>query len=159
MKIKFKLMIVLLFFSAAIHTVCAQGITFRSHAGFGHMRSAPKNYNGLVTHFGGRVMLNAADARKYGAEATFFHPRNGENYTAFGIVLENKKWDWFAMSIGTVGYFGFLGTRDNPVGMTTNLGWEPNRPKKFKPVASYRTDIIFYHRITTTHSVSIGFAW
>ena len=137
----------------------ASGIVLRPHGGIGHLKAEETKFSGLISHVGGRIVLSAAAGRKYGLEATYFHPTNGDDFVSLGIVLENKQWSWFNMSIGTIGFFHFLDTSDNPVGLTTNLGWEPERYKIFKPFITYRTDIIFHDRIAVMHSLSLGFSW
>lgn len=139
--------------------VQAQGVIFRPHIGMGHLKTAATKFNGVVSHFGGRIVLSADAGRKYGLEATYFHPNKGDDFVSLGIILENKKWNWFNMSIGTIGFFHFLDTSDNPVGLTTNLGWEPERFKFIKPFITYRTDIIFHDRTAAMHSLSLGFSW
>ena len=136
-----------------------KGIEFRHHGGFGYLRSSETDLSSSVFHIGGRVMLHANDHRKYGLEATYFSLTNGNAHTAIGIILENKIGAWFTMSIGTVGYFHYANTRDNPVGLTTNLGWESQKFKKINPFITYRNDFIFHDRPAITQSLSVGFRW
>ena len=141
------------------HIAHAKGIEFRHHGGFGYLRSPDAKLSSRVFHIGGRVMLSASDNRKYGLEATYFSLTNESNHTSIGIILENKIGKWFTMSIGTVGYVHYANTSDNPVGLTTNLGWESPRFRKIKPFITLRNDFIFHDRTATTQSLSVGFSW
>jgi len=67
-----------------------------------------------------------------------------------------RLWNWFNMSIGTVGYFGYGADSINPVGLMTNLGWEPSHYEKFKPFVTYRNDVIFSEDMDVSYSVSVG---
>ena len=81
-----------------------------------------------------------------------------EEVFAIGIVLEQRLFEWFNMSIGTVGYFNYGVDRSNVIGLTSNLGWEPNNHNiPFKPFVTYRSDTIFADNIETINSISIGF--
>jgi len=137
----------------------AGGIVFRPQAGFGYLKTPGTKYSGSVFHVGGRLLLSADGSRKYGLEVTYFQLENKDNHTCIGIILENKNWKWFNMSIGTVGFFQYGATSDNPVGLTTNLGWEPEQFKQIKPFITYRTDIIFHDRTVITQSLSLGLSW
>jgi len=134
------------------------GVLFRPHAGYGYSDSSDSEYDGAVFHAGGRLLLDVTGNRRYGLEATWFNLKDGDDFTSLGIILEQRLWTWFNMSIGTVGYFGYGENSDNPVGLTTNLGWEPDYDS-FKPFITYRNDIIFYDSTVTVHSLSIGFSW
>lgn len=139
--------------------VYAKGFIARPHTGFGYFKTPGTKYSSSVSHIGGRLLLSADGPRKYGLEATYFHLNNGDDHIALGIILENKIRKWFNMSIGTVGFFHYRDTSDNPVGLTTNLGWEPEKFKQIKPFITYRTDIIFHDRTAITQSLSIGLSW
>ncbi|MCL0047233.1 hypothetical protein M1M98_03105 [Thermodesulfovibrionales bacterium] len=80
-----------------------------------------------------------------------------EEVFAIGIVLEQRLFEWFNMSIGTVGYFNYGVDHSNVIGLTSNLGWEPNNHIPFKPIVTYRSDTIFADNIETINSISIGF--
>jgi len=74
-------------------------ILFRPQAGIGAM-------NGVqYWHEGFRLLLNASDTKKYGLEYSRVHTVQGD-YIASGIVLEEKRFGWLNLSIGTIGYNG-----------------------------------------------------
>lgn len=123
-------------------------LTLRPHGGFGSEGSK---------HYGGRILLNAGEIRKYGLEFSKFETNN-DSFSSIGIVLEQRLFEWFNMSIGTVGYFDYGVNNENTVGLVSNLGWEPNNHIPFKPFITYRTDLILAKDKTKTyHSLSIGF--
>ncbi len=72
------------------------------------------------------------------------------------IVLEQRLFHWFNMSIGTIGYFDYGIDSDNLIGLTTGLGWEPDNNIAFKAFITYRNDVVFDQNTDTIHSISIG---
>ena len=121
-------------------------IQIRPHFGYGTKESK---------HYGLRVLLNSSDTQAYGLEFTKFQTKD-DDFTTMGIVLEQRLWGWFSMSIGTVGYFDYQD--ENVVGLVSNLGWEPDNHIPFKPFITYRGDVIFGKAKTETiHSISAGF--
>lgn len=149
----------LLYFQGIVVFAYAGGFVARPHAGLGYLSTPGTNEGSSVSHVGGRLLLSADGSRKFGLEATYFHLNTEDNHVCLGIILENKNWQWFNMSIGTVGFFHFRATSDNPVGLTTNLGWEPERFKQIKPFITYRMDIIFHSQTAITQSLSVGLSW
>jgi hypothetical protein len=131
----------------------------RPQAGYGYMDSSDSSNNGKISHAGLRILLNAGESRRYGLEATRFRLSDGGYFSSLGVVLEQRLWSWFNMSIGTVGYFDYGNDSKNPVGLMTNLGWEPSNSKNFKPFITYRNDTIFSENTDTAHSISIGFTF
>lgn len=121
--------------------------SFRPHFGYGSVES------NSVYHYGGRILLPADDIRKYGLEITKFETDYDE-FTSIGIVLEQKLFNWFNMSIGTIGYFDYGVDSDNLIGLTTNLGWEGNN----NIFVTYRQDMIFDQQTDIINSISIGFS-
>ena len=122
-------------------------IAIRSHFGFGSDNSE---------HYGVRVLLESSDNQSYGLEFTNFKTDNDE-FNAIGIVLEQRLWDWFNMSIGTIGYFDYGVDDQNVVGIVSNLGWEPNNHIPFNPFVTLRNDIIFAKDETDSlYSISFG---
>lgn len=119
--------------------------------------------SGISTHAGLRILQSANEYKKAGLEATYIdiHQSNGSGirYLAAGIVLEQKKWNWFNMSIGTIGYFGLSNATANSPGAVANLGWEPDRAGLFKPFITYRVDAIFTSPATQINSLSMGLNW
>ncbi len=128
----------------------------RPQVGYGYMDSSSLSNNGSINHVGLRILLNTGENKRYGLEATRFHLNNAKSFGSLGIVLEQRLWNWFNMSIATIGYFNYKIGSKNPVGLMTNLGWEPNSYKNFKPFITYRNDIIFSEDIDIVYSISIG---
>jgi predicted choloylglycine hydrolase len=110
-----------------------------------------------IYHYGVRIMLPAGDIRRWGLEVTKFD--GDDDFTALGIILEQRLFEWFNMSIGTVGYFDYGNDSDNVVGLTTSLGWEPDNHIPFKPFITYRSDVIFGSNTDVVHSISAGFSF
>jgi hypothetical protein len=129
------------------------GLIFRPHFGYGMLD------DDSVYHYGGRILLPASDIRRYGLEITQFVDNHDESFSSIGIVLEQRLFKWFNLSIGTIGYFDYGLDSENIVGLMTNLGWEPDNYKSFKPYITYRNDVIFGDNTDTIHSLSIGFSW
>jgi len=126
-------------------------IVFRPHSGYGFIANGKG-----ISHYGGRILLSTNNFQKYGLEVTAFDSKDKE-FISIGIILEQRPFEWFNMSIGTVGYFNFGHKSDNAPGLTTNLGWEPDNHIPFKPFVTYRTDVIFSNSIDIVNSLSIGF--
>jgi len=127
-------------------------IIFRPHFGYGYIEGES------IYHYGGRILLPADSIRKYGLEITKFGSKD-DHFSSIGIVLEQRLFDWFNMSIGTIGYFDYGVDSDNVIGLTTNLGWEPDNHIPFKPFVTYRNDVIFNNHTDVIHSISVGFAF
>jgi len=107
-------------------------------------------------HYGVRLLLKSSKKQAYGLELTKFKT-NDDEFDAIGIVLEQRLWEWFNMSIGTVGYFDYGVDKQNVVGLVSNLGWEPNNHIPFNPFVTLRNDIIFEKdEIKKLNSVSFG---
>ena len=134
-------------------------LVVRPQVGYGYMGSSSPSNKGSVQSFGLRVLLGAGEVKKYGLEATKFQLKNGRSFSSLGIVIEQRLWGWFHMSIGTVGYFNYDTVLKNPVGLMSNLGWEPVTYKNFKPFVTYRNDLIFAEPRAVVHSLSIGFSF
>ncbi|RKZ42341.1 MAG: hypothetical protein DRQ49_02170 [Gammaproteobacteria bacterium] len=128
-------------------------VIVRPHFGYGMLDDES------VYHYGGRILLPVTDNRSYGLELTKFVGDNDESFSSIGIVLEQRLFNWFNMSIGTIGYFDYGVDSDNVIGLTTNLGWEPDNHIPFKPFVTYRNDMIFGNETDSIHSLSIGFSW
>lgn len=114
-------------------------------------------------HFGGRILLKSGKKQAYGLEFTRFEIEDESNSTekikfnTIGIVLEQKLFGWFNMSIGTVGYFDYGPDEQNVVGLVSNLGWEPSYTGWFKPFVTFRNDLIFDTDETKSiSSISLG---
>ena len=121
-------------------------LKIRPHFGYGTEESE---------HYGLRALLNSSDTQAYGLELTKFKTKD-DDFSTIGMVLEQRLWGWFNMSIGTVGYFDYQ--NENTVGLVSNLGWEPDNHIPFKPFVTYRNDTIFRKDKTDSmHSISAGF--
>lgn len=140
----------LLSFSPAL--LADPSLLIRPQAGWG---KATDGASEEVSHAGARLLLSANEAQRYGLELSRFHAES-HDFTAAGIVLEQRVGRVFNMSIGTVGYFGFDGSSGNPVGLTTNLGWEPAGEGRVEPFVTYRADFIYARETTAIHSLSVG---
>lgn len=128
------------------------GLIFRPHFGYGSLDGEN------ISHYGSRILLPAGEIRRWGLEVTKFDGDDNE-FTALGIVLEQRLFEWFNMSIGTIGYFDYGRDPENLIGLTTNLGWEPDNHIPFKPFITYRNDIIFDKDTDVIHSISVGFSF
>ena len=130
---------------------------FRPHFGTGKLTKGDENKT--FSHYGGRILLVAGDNKKYGLEITKFIPSddNENSFNSIGIVIEQRLFNWFNMSIGTIGYFDYGGDSRNIVGLVTNLGWEPKNNSSFKPFITFRNDIVFDDSTDKIYSLSLGF--
>jgi len=107
--------------------------------------------------YGARILLPAGDNKAYGIEFSSFNTEKTNNdFFSVGIIIEQKLFGWFNMSIGTIGYFNYGITSDNLIGLTTNLGWEPNTEKLISPFVTYRSDFIFSDKINLLNALNIG---
>ncbi len=149
--------IVIMFILASISL--SGNLIIRPQGGYGYFHSADSENNGPAYHVGARILLSASSIRRYGFEISRFNVKNGESFSSIGIILEQKMWNWFNNSIGSVGYFGFGDNSDNIVGLMSNLGWEPDWNRTLKPFVTYRNDLIFSDKITNIHSLSAGFTF
>jgi hypothetical protein len=109
---------------------------------------------GQYTHAGVRILLDASTEKTYGVELTRVNTRNGD-YVAAGIVLEQKKYGWFNMSIGTIGYFAQGGGLNIP-GLVANLGWEPEDFGAMNPFVTMRNDVLFGSKTLAGTALSAG---
>ncbi len=134
-------------------------LIIRPQFGYGFIDSSGPNAGGNLNHLGMRLLLDAGGNKRYGLEATEFSPEKGRRFYSVGIALEQRLWNWFNMSIGTVGYFDYGASSENPVGLMTNLGWEPSSYKSLKPFITYRNDLIFGKEVDVAHSLSAGLSF
>jgi hypothetical protein len=143
----------LLIFSCA-SARAGSSLQVRPQGGIGFLSGTTYSHAGL------RVLLPAGDYQKYGLEVSHLNILDGsDESTAIGIVLEQRLWEWFNMSIGTIGYFGYAERTGNPVGLVTNLGWEPQMKSDWEPFVTYRNDIIFATKIATGSAISVGVSY
>lgn len=107
--------------------------------------------------FGTRVLFPAGGNKVSGIEFSYFNVAKSDNdFFTIGIVLEEKKFNWLNMSIGTIGYFNYGIDSKNLVALTTNIGWEPNTKKRVSPFVTYRRDSIFDEKITYLNTLNFG---
>lgn len=92
-------------------------------------------------------MLSAGETQSFGLEVSNFETEDDGDFLALGIVLEERFWDWLSLSIGTVGYFDYLDSAGNPIGLLTNIGWEPRWDKPISPFKLWKTDVHAAHTI------------
>ena len=91
-------------------------VIVRPHFGYGMLDDES------VYHYGGRILLPVTDNRSYGLELTKFVGDNDESFSSIGIVLEKRLFNWFNMSIGTIGYFDYGVNSDNVIDDESWLG-------------------------------------
>jgi hypothetical protein len=127
-------------------------VTIRPHVNYGYISVGSDSRD--IFSFGGRILLPASDIRSYGVDITRFNTSSNNSFTSVGIVLEQRLWKFFNMSIGTVGYIHYRG--NSPFGFLTNLGWEPKTNFALKPFITYRNDIIFADKTSIIYSLSLG---
>ena len=156
-RVIFILLLVLIFLPGIVSA--ESPLVIRPQVGYGYNDSSGSQNSGNLNHVGIRLLLNTGGNKRYGLEATEFNPENGGGFYSLGIVLEQRLWNWFNMSIGTVGYFDYVASSGNPVGLMTNLGWEPNSCHTFKPFITYRSDLIFGENVDVLYSLSAGLSF
>ncbi len=127
-------------------------VTVRPQFGYGVLEGKS------IAHYGVRLLLPASEVRKFGVEINRFDDGDNQQFTTAGLVLEQRLFGWFNMSIGTIGYFDYGKDSENTVGLTTNLGWEPDYHTPVYPFITYRFDLIFSDHTDQIHSISAGFA-
>ena len=146
-------------FGFAVRDARAFDLELRPHAGVGYSSTFGNGPGSVALHAGGRVLLAANSMQSYGVEATYLRVRARDGTDAerlaVGIVLEQRLWDWFNMSIGTIGYIGLATGQGNPFGIVTNLGWEPHWGR-VSPFVTYRSDWVFGDPVVGVSSLSAG---
>lgn len=143
--------------SAAPAAPAGPHLELRPHAGVGTLSAWDGSTSGAYWHAGGRVLLSANQVQNYGIEVTHLDSKD-RNFLVVGVILEQKLWRWFLMSIGTVGYVKTghtTGTDGSPFGIVSNLGWEPSWPI-VRPFVTYRAEWIFSGSVLMGNSVSVG---
>jgi hypothetical protein len=78
------------------------------------------------------------------------------DYVVAGIVLEQTKFGWLNLSIGSVGYFGQSRAMPNLPGLLLNVGWEPETTSAIKPFVTIRYDNIFAEKLIAGTAISAG---
>ena len=130
-------------------------VKIRPHGGV----SISNTNDEILNHIGGRVLLPTGGNKAYGLEITRFSSINESSVWSTGIILEQKLFHWFSMSIGTIGYFGNKNFDKTTAGLSTGLGWEPSKFKTVVPFVIYKTDFIFSEEFTQIQSISLGVSW
>lgn len=126
-------------------------LTMRPQAGLGELDGKRNEHLGL------RMLLSATGIRRYGLELSRLSRGDGD-YVAAGIVLEQRLFGWFNMSIGTIGYFGQGNDARNHPGLVANLGWEPDTNSPFMPFVTLRNDVIFADNTQSGAALCAGFS-
>lgn len=160
--IKYRTALPVLFISLLLSPVFVYAkteLTIRPQLGCGYYDSPTSSETGSIYHYGARVLLGAGKTQKYGLEVSRFDIEGGGDFIALGIVLEDKFWEWLTVSIGTVGYFDYIEDSNNPIGLMTNIGWEPHWGKSIKPYITYRNDLIFSEKTDAVYSLSFGVSY
>ncbi|MBN2016934.1 MAG: linear amide C-N hydrolase [Candidatus Cloacimonetes bacterium] len=124
-------------------------VLIRPTGGFGFIG------NQQFFHAGARILLQTGESQRYGLDVTYFD-RKGDTFFSLGIVLEQILWGWFNSSIGTIGYFHYGEDNESVVGITSNLGWEPDNHIPIHPFVTWRNDIIFGKKVENVNSISAG---
>jgi hypothetical protein len=127
--------------------------------GFGYSNTYGSGPSGWGYQAGGRAQLYADASQSFGLEASYVVPvmtRTDGRYVALGLVLEQRLWDAFIMSIGTVGYLGVSGQERQPFGIVTNLGYSPRLTAHLRPFLTYRAEWIFASPAVGINSLSVG---
>lgn len=139
----------------------------RPHIGVGQTSVSGDGEDGTSFHVGSRFLLSAGTNtnRYYGLEVTYIDAyafkdnKPDMQYIGVGIVLEQKPFEFlksFNMGIGTIGYIGIGDNTDNPFGIVTNLGWEPEYKGMIVPFISFRSEFIFDDSTVTMNTLSAG---
>ena len=112
--------------------------------------------NDGIFHAGFRLLLNSGENQRYGLDITYFQSKD-DKFVSVGIVLEQVLFGWFNSSIGTIGYLDYGEDDEACIGITSNLGWEPDNHIPIHPFVTWRNDIIFGKKTENVNSLSIGF--
>ncbi len=146
----------------SVPTWAEKGILIRPHLGMGYSKASGEGASGTSTHIGSRFLLNVGGNKSYGLEVTYIdaYARQDDKpdteYLAVGIVLEQKPFESFNMGIGTIGYLGIGDNTNNPFGIVTNLGWEPEYKGNITPYISLRSEWIFDDTTLKINTLSAG---
>ncbi len=138
------------------------GFLVRPHFGVGYTSASSDGASGTSVHVGSRFLLGTGGNKYYGLEVTYIDAyafdddKPDTEYLAVGIVLEQKLVKAFNMSIGTIGYIGIGENTNNPFGIVTNLGWEPEYKGRITPFITFRSDLIFDDSTLNMNTISAG---
>ena len=142
----------------------ADNFLIRPHIGVGQTSVSGDGEDGTSFHVGSRFLLSAGTGtnRSYGLEVTYIDAYASEDeqpetqYLGVGFVLEQKPFESFNMGIGTIGYVGIGDNTNNPFGIVTNLGWEPELKGMITPFISFRSELIFDDSTIHMNTLSVG---
>jgi hypothetical protein len=146
----------------SVPTWAENGILIRPHLGMGYTNASGEGASGTSTLIGSRFMLSAGGNKSYGLEVSYIdaYARQDDKpdteYLAVGIVLEQKPFESFNMGIGTIGYLGIGDNTNNPFGIVTNFGWEPEYKGNITPYISFRSEWIFDDSTLKINTLSAG---
>ena len=117
-----------------------------------------------IMHYGVRFLLSSSSIQKFGLEVTRFDRvedkfDHSKAFYSAGIMLEQRLFGWFNMSMGSVGYFNYGPDGEHAAGFMTNLGWEPDNKIPFFPFVTYRSEWIWLKELKPEmiNSLSIGY--
>ena len=113
--------------------------------GFGYSNTYGGGTSGWGYQAGARAQILAGSTQSFGLEASYVVPslQAGARYVGIGVVLEQRVWDAFIASIGTVGYVSVTGPSRQPFGIVTNLGYSPRLTARLRAFVTYRAEWIF----------------
>jgi hypothetical protein len=139
----------------------------RPEIGYGYAVSKDHK-EGMGYHVGVRILSNvrslstATLVKRYGIEISSVSPfeskaaLNRGKYTAVGVLLEQTLPDQFVITIGTLGYIGVDGNKNNPFGLLTEFGWEPKLGNNAQAFAAVRYESIYDTSTISRYSLSAG---
>lgn len=81
---------------------------------------------------------------------------DGRKYLAVGIILEQVLSHQFVIAIGTLGYVGMDENKNNPFGLMTDIGWEPQIGRNTRFFTALRLESIYDTSTINRYSLSAG---
>lgn len=137
-------------------------LLLRVHGGVGLAQRA-RPTDGVSPAFVGGVqlMLPANENQSFGVEIDFLQAdaRPERRYVAAGLFVENRLFGGFLLGIGLMAYVPVQEPRPTPIGISTKLGWAPQRHPVVNPFAVLRADWIFDDRIIGVLSADVGISF
>jgi hypothetical protein len=151
---------VLLFSTGGQAASCLENGRIRPTFGYGVATSGDES--GAGYHAGIRLLADASPTKRYGIEMSYLSPfankesLRHQNYLALGIILEQSIYEQFVVTIGTLGYFGLDQNKNNPVGLLSDIGWEPRFGESAQAFVGVRFETIFDTSTVARTSLSVG---